>query len=587
MNTREPHPRLLCIWLPNWPIQRIGAAEPQLAKSQLAKSQLANKSLVLSTRDARRGLVVAAVNLAGRQAGIRPNMRLSEATALVETEIREYDPHEDMDVLCSLAEQAQQFSPLVGLEQLDKKLWAGRTRLQPECLLLDVTGIPKLFGGEAALLEEISQWLARQNYFGCLGLANSVGAAWALANYGTRRQPATNASAAATSSDIPAPTPLVPACRFCVAPAEHEWSTLSELPVSALRLEQTTVQSLVRLGIRRIGQLEQLPRAGLATRLGDQLLKRWDQAAARHREPVVSLHSAPDWSLEQTLEYPTQNRETIAELVKRLSRELAARLNRRGEGALRVVCRMDLVEAAPLVLQLGLFRPTNDAEHVELLLTGQLEQQFRNGLACPLWRLSLQATLTAPIAWRQIDLFDAGETAHRQQIARLVDTLSSRLGRKQVLGAKVCRDAQPELAYSWQPLTGRRQDGTPQATHRKLSSRLAHQRAEPLPEDPWRRPTHLLSPPVEIEVAATPSHTYDHPQPAATLSLASHPSRFHYQGRWLEIIAFNGPERLESGWWRGPSARRDYYRVITSQGEWWWIYRDLNSGTWYMHGLFD
>lgn len=105
-----------------------------------------DKPLILSTRDARRGQIVAAVNLAGRQAGIRPAMRLSEATAFVEAEVHPHDPQEDIQELCVLAEQAQQFSPLVGLEQLDKKLWAGRTLPQPECLLLDVTGLPACLG---------------------------------------------------------------------------------------------------------------------------------------------------------------------------------------------------------------------------------------------------------------------------------------------------------------------------------------------------------------------------------------------------------------------------------------------------------
>ncbi|MCA9133859.1 MAG: DNA polymerase Y family protein [Planctomycetales bacterium] len=551
----KPLPRVLCIWLPNWPIQRLGAAEPQLASGPL----------LLSTRDARRGLIVTAVNLAGRQAGIRPAMRLSEATALAASEIREHDPQEDIDALCGLAEQAQQFSPLVGLEQLDKKLWAGRTLPQAECLLLDISGIARLFGGELALLQEIAYWLARQNYFGCLGLAGSVGTAWALANYGTRL--------AGTELSTSGPA-LVPPCRYCLAPVGEDVQAIAHLPLSALRLEHETVQSLARLGIRAIGQLAQLPRAGMATRLGESLLRRWDQARGQLPEPVVALHSLPDWSLEQTLEYPTSHRATIAELVRRLSGELAGRLNRRGEGALRLVCRLDLVEAPPLVLQLGLFRPTGDAEHLELLLGGQLDQQLRGpAAAAPLWRLSLQATLTAPLVWRQVDLFDGGESANRQQLARLVDTLSSRLGRKQVLSAQVRRDAQPELGYTLRPMTGRRSDGREQETVRKLSSRLSRGRAEPAREDPLRRPTQLFSPPREIEVSAH--------------ATAATPQRFRHLGAWQTIVASNGPERLESGWWRGPSARRDYYRVVTELGGWWWLYRDLHSGKWHLHGVFD
>ncbi len=519
-------------------------------------------------------------------------MRLSEATALVEAEVHQHDPQEDIEELCALAEQAQQFSPLVGLEQLDKKLWAGRTLPQPECLLLDVTGIAGLFGGEAELLAAVCQWLSGQHYFGCVSLAGSVGAAWALANY-QLRAPVTTSAASATDHGLPA-------CRHCRAPLGEDLSAIAQLPLAALRLAPETVHALQRLGVRTIGQLEQLPRDGLATRLGAQLLARWDQAAGRQSESIIALHSLPDWCLEQTLEFPTQHRATMEELVRRLAVQLSERLNRRGEGALRIVCRLDLVETPPLVMQLGLFRPNSDAEHLQMLLAGQLEQQLRSravaGGTPPLWRLSLQATLTAPLVWRQIDLFEAGESVDRQQIARLVDTLSSRLGRKQVLSAQVRREAQPELSCTLQPLTGRRPDGGEQDTFRKLSSRLSRQRGEPSRDDPQRRPTQLFSPAVKIQVAgvwvAQPAEsdittTQNTPSGSSPNTLAACPARFQYQGVWLEIVAATGPERLESGWWRGPSARRDYYRVATSQAGWWWLYRDLNTSQWYLHGAFD
>ena len=578
---------------------------------------------------------MAAASLAGRTAGIRPGMRLSEATALVDVEIHQHDPHEDIEALCELAEQAQQFSPLVGIEQLDKKLWAGRSLLQPECLLLDVTGIAGLFGGESQLLDGVCRWLSTQRLFGCLGLAATVGAAWALANYRTRKPTATTATTVPGTIPEPAsarqaaqtqPLSDLPACRTACADVGHDSHILADLPLAALRLEPTTIHSLQRLGLRTIGQLSQLPRAGMASRLGEQLLLRWDQAMGSQAEPIIARHASPDWHLEQSLEFPTQHRETMIELVKRLTQRLSERLNRRGQGALRIVCRLDLVEAPPLVMQLGLFRPNADAQHLEMLLTGQLEQQLPSRWAAtgarPLWRLSLHATLTAPLVWRQTELFEATETADRRQLARLVDTLSSRLGRKAVLGATVQREAQPELACRLQPLTGRKPDGDAQQTVRKLSSRLARKRGEPAREDPQRRPTQLFSPPLPIQVAgrlaqplsansssqiaqgdtAQGSHEQaGKSQPSGarssshlpatpssfTAAQAACPARFTMRGTWLDIVQATGPERLESGWWRGPSVRRDYYRVATEQASCWWIFRDLNTGQWFLHGTFD
>lgn len=536
-------------------------------------------------------------------------MRLSEATALVDLEVREQDPHEDLDALCSLAEQAQQFSPIVGLEQLDKKTWSGRTLHQPESLLLDITGIGPLFGGEEQLVTAVEEWLQSKSYFGCLGIAETIGGAWALANFATRRPNAARLAKTEKSPAIEAPQvsqapsvnaseesetvaettePIVPDCRHVIAPSRGLEAAIGDLSLSALRLAPETVSNLSRLGISRIFQLASLPRDGMATRLGEDLLKRWDQALGIKSEPVITLYSQPEWCLEETLEFPTHDRELIQEIVRQLSVKLSKGLAKRGEGALRMVCRLDFTKTdiqatPPMILQMGLFRPTNDAEHLGSLLSGQLEQELTNIGEQPLWRVALQATLTAPMTWRQVDLFDSGEVASRNEMARLVDALSSRLGRKQILKANTRRDAQPEMAFQLRPLTGRKADGSEQDTVKRLSSRIARKRAEPSRNDPLRRPTHLLPKPIAIQVVLPGQDD----AAAATPFLATAPSKFQYQGTWHEVEDARGPERLESGWWRGPSARRDYYRVATNKGSWWWLYRDLQNGSWFLHGIFD
>ncbi len=543
-------------------MQRVQAAEPLLAE----------RPLVLQTRDSRRGLIVAAANLAARAAGVRAHMSLSEASALAPLEIRPHDPHEDLDQLCHLTELAQQFSPIVGLEQLDKKPWAGRNLLQPECILIDVTGLASHFGGEEQLLALVSRWLFDQRYFGCMAIANSIGAAWAIANYGNRKRTSTAAPVAnAQTVENPLNNPTLES-QYKIASNGDNAATLAPMPIAALRLTPDTVQTLQRLGIQFIGQLEQLPRAGMATRLGQTLLDRWDQALGLKPEPLIALHALPEWQLEQTLEYPTEHHATIMELVRRLSSDLARRLAARGEGAMRIVCRLDQVESAPLIMQLSLFRPTADGEHLQTLLAGQLDQQL-GSQASTVWRLSIQATLTSPLVWHQTDLFAGDAIENRHQIARLVDNLSNRLGRKQVLRPKVEREPQPENACSLQPMTGRRPDGAEQTTVKKISSRLARQRAEPTIDDPMRRPTRLLSPPQAIEVL--------------TLAPEGLPAQFKLQQQPYTVTRYWGPERLESGWWRGPSVRRDYFRIETEHGAWWWLYRDMQTNHWYLHGVFD
>jgi protein ImuB len=74
------------------------------------------------------------------------------------------------------------------------------------------------------------------------------------------------------------------------------------------------------------------------------------------------------------------------------------------------------------------------------------------------------------------------------------------------------------------------------------------------------------------------------------------PDRLRLGGIIHTITDHWGPERIETGWWHGPSIRRDYYRIETDQGRWWWIFRNLGSvdrsrsrplSRWMLHGQFD
>ena len=65
------------------------------------------------------------------------------------------------------------------------------------------------------------------------------------------------------------------------------------------------------------------------------------------------------------------------------------------------------------------------------------------------------------------------------------------------------------------------------------------------------------------------------------------PIQFEYQQKKGLVVRSWGPERIESGWWRGPSQRRDYYRIETDEGRWLWLYQQLSDGHWFLHGEFD
>lgn len=544
-------------------------------------------------RDARRGRLVSAANAAARALGVLPQMPLSQAGTLCpDAQLVEHDTQTDIEVLRSLAESAQCFSPIVGIEQLDSQTWAGRSIHQPQSILLDVTGIAPLFGGESQLATAVHQWVAAQGYFAAIAIADRVGAAWALANYSCRNKIANDLAQFESNGRTQVLSPSI----AILGPREQSGATMYPMPIEALRLDQATVTKLHRLGIRKIGALMELPRAGLASRFDDSLLQRIDQTLGDRNEPVVTLHPSPDLSINETLEHPTPLRETIDAILEVQIRLLTQALNTMGHGVIRLVCRIEMERnAIPLesdqehhsdqpsrvarVFQIGLYQPSNDPEHLHWLIKGQLDAHYAKGPS-HFWARSIcvQATLTAPISWQQNDLFDRHSVMHRDAIAKLVDNLSARMGRSAVVAPAVHRDPQPELSYSWRPLTGWRHDGIQQDTKRKLSRapkrNFAESRsAEPHVDELWRRPMRLIHPtkPIAIEhfdANGLPSHIF-------------------FQNKSHAVQRAIGPERMDSGWWNGATQQRDYYRIELQSGAWLWIYRNRRDQQWAIHGEFD
>jgi protein ImuB len=543
----------------------------------------------------------------------------------------EYDDQADLDELLQLAEQAHWFSPIVGLEAIDAKIWAGRSLHQPQGLYLDVTHVDRLFGGWQTLLAETVQWFAQQQLVVCVSIADSIGAAWALANYECRPAAAAALHQLFTDGHVKSPPGvLATSLRDSQQDSQQEILTgvgpeplhrdnlrqLDRLPVECLRLERGTVELLHRLGVRDLGSLRRLPRGGLATRLGTPLIHRLDQLEGKlSSEPIAHFAGEVDFVCEQVIEHPTNHRDTIAEILRQLTVRLATRLVEHGRGAVRLIVRLEIPDRPAQVLQVGLFRASADAGHLTPLLCGALDQNF--GGHRKVCRVTLQATLTGPLVWQQPDLFSADNVNHRDEIAMLIDSLACRLGRKKVVAPKMHRDPQPELAVSWRPLTGLKTTGQRQATKRKIArsrkqksaktttaknkreaffadeaiytssgnsrnqktnrhattSQSLNRSAEPHSTDPLRRPMALIHPPEPLEVTAV---FPDGP-----------PIQFQWQDKLCRVVRYWGAERIESGWWRGPSQRRDYFRVEIECGIWLWLYRDLTMLKWYLHGRFD
>jgi protein ImuB len=225
-------------------------------------------------------------------------------------------------------------------------------------------------------------------------------------------------------------------------------------------------------------------------------------------------------------------------------------------------------------IEAGLFRPSADENHLAELMRMQLEQTPLPG---PVGRVRLEATITAPLENRQGELFAGGRQEAERHLALLMDRCSSRLGEEAVLRPRLAADPLPERRVRYRAgVEGRRSEvrgPKSEVRGRRSVAPSAYDPASDMANSALLRPIILYSPPEGLEV----------------LSIAPDgpPVAFRFRGQHHELAASCGPERIETGWWRGKSVRRDYWRIATATGQRFWIFRQLNDGRWYLHGEFS
>jgi protein ImuB len=206
-------------------------------------------------------------------------------------------------------------------------------------------------------------------------------------------------------------------------------------------------------------------------------------------------------------------------------------------------------------------------------------------------KVEVQITSAGPLEFWQQELFaDCERGRDDRQVALLIDRLAGRLGREAVLAPRLVPEAQPELACQLEPLVG--QAGVA-ARIRQPKKRGAAKRAGGAVGFVKRSAD---APPVPMDLVRTADPTFFRPlrlwSPAEAVTVLAvapegAPARFRWRRREHVVGRAWGPERIETGWWRGRYVRRDYYRVETSAGERYWLFRRRRDGRWFLHGAFE
>jgi protein ImuB len=514
--------RILCAWSPTWAIANWRRRNPSDAPAE----STAPFALLETVRAVRR---LSAVSLEAARLGLHPGQKATDAMALVpELAAAEAEPEADAAALEALAHWCVRYSPAVAIDA-------------PDGLFLDVTGVDHLWNGEAAMLADFrGRLLANGLPFRC-AIADTPGAAWALAHFGEEG---------------------------AIAPPGGQGPLLAPLPPAALRLETETWAQVERLGLRQVGQLMAIPRAPFGRRFGRAALTRLDQALGREREALTFRRPPTPWYARLAFAEPISAPEDMARVTGDIAAKLCARLETQGQGARRFEIAFHRVDGKALPLAVGLSLPGRDPARIAKLFAPKLET-VDPGFGIEV--VTLMAQAVEPISGRQVRLDNAREATVEEGLAPLVDRLTNRLGEDRVWRAGPVESHVPELAVGrLRPLAPAPGPKSPQAR--------AWDRQTPRPTRLFRRPE-----PVEAVMALTP----DDP-----------PSQFRWRGQTHRVRRAEGPERIGEEWWKGAIETvgvghvRDYYRVEDEAGARFWLFRaglyddPAQPPKWWMHGLF-
>jgi protein ImuB len=475
--------------------------------------------LVLIGRDGRRRVVLAA-DTAAHAAGLRIGMPASKAHALVPGLIvHDAEPDADEMALERLALWAlRRYAPIAAADP-------------PDGLVIDTTGADHLHGGEVAMLTDMVDRLAAAGFAARAAVADSWGAAHALARFGGRR------------------TLVIPTGEIAQA--------ILPLPIAALRLPAATIDSLRRLGFETVADLAGAPRASLALRFGPEPGRRLDQAFGRVSEPIEPIRPEEVVEVRRNFAEPIGAAETIARYTGKLVAELCAELEARGLGARRLDLLCFRVDNRIEAIRVGTAMPVRDVKRLTRLLTDKIEA-IDPGFGIEQMRLA--ATAAEPLRSKQT-LSSLAE-APEPDVSGVIDILANRVGEDRL--------------YRFAPV----QSDVPERSVQRIAP-MAPDTGEGWPGH-WPRPARLLPRPEPIEtVALLPDHppvTFTWRGVRRRVKRADGPERVF--GEWWKRDA-------------ELAAVRDYFQVEDENGERYWVYRagdgeDAATGShrWFMHGIF-
>ena len=334
-------------------------------------------------------IIIQAANAKAEADGVRAGMAVADARAIFPA-LHVVDALEgtENELLEMLGEWCLRYTPDVAIDA-------------PDGLILNISGCPHLWGGERAYLKELVLKIRAMGYDARAAIADTIGAAWAIARYGTK-------------------TPIIN--------QNGQKEALSSLPPAALRLDQNIADRLHKLGLYTIGSFIDMPRQALRRRFGQEIIIRIEQAVGTLTEPLKPIRPVSPYEERLPCMEGIRTAKGIEIAIRKLLQKLCFRLSKEEKGLRAAVLTCYRMDNGVQQITLGTSRPSRDVEHLFKLFELKIPS-IRPALGIELFLLEATViedlTATKEMLW---SVSSKDETA----VAELLDKIAGKIGQDKI-----------------------------------------------------------------------------------------------------------------------------------------------------------
>ncbi len=443
--------------------------------------------------------VIDDLNQVAKSCGVDEGMSLNTAFCLSpQLQITTVDQHRQTRALERVALIASRYSAWVGLDY-------------PDGLYLEIASMKRLFG-EARWIQRTLQTVFQQKtYTTVIAAAPTAKAARLLAKAGQQH------------------------CYRQQQLIKH----LRDIAITALDIGPKTEVRLMKLGVRNVHDLLQLPSGDLSYRINAELALYLDQIVGR-RPWLPTPFKLPErfrWMMD--LEQEFESLEPLRFFLANGIHQFCDFLQKRSLAAQELQLTLVHRQQAPTLVDIKLASLDNRPESWQYMLNAMIN---RLQLVAPVTALRLSGSLFETLSDQKLHLFKSIAQDCSQKKTQLLNRLSARLGIHNLHFLQLSDDPRPErqTVFSSQPIK------------------------------------HLAIQDLTIKDSPTQSITLNMP-----LCLLAQAQKINKDQYCLD----RGPVRLATGWWDKQIVHRDYYvasdKTLSSQ----WLFLDT-TGHWYRHGWF-